>query len=107
VALITRALGQGAFDDAYKRGLAMTVDDALGVATTGEQQLPAKPKPAGRGTAGLLTQRELEIAGLIADELSNRDIATRLLLSQRTVEAHVTHIFNKLGVNSRTELTGG
>jgi non-specific serine/threonine protein kinase len=105
VALTTRALGQDAFDAAYQRGLAMTVENALGLATTGSHRQPPKPTSASRGTASPLTQRELEIAGLIADELSNRDIATRLFLSQRTVEAHVTHIFNKLGVNSRTQLT--
>jgi predicted ATPase/DNA-binding CsgD family transcriptional regulator len=105
VALATRALGQRAFDAAYQRGLVMPVDDALGLATTGERQQPAKPTPARRGTAGLLTRREQEIAGLIAEELTTREIAARLFLSERTVEAHVTHMFNKLGVNSRSQLT--
>jgi predicted ATPase/DNA-binding CsgD family transcriptional regulator len=105
VALATRALGQRAFDAAYHRGLVMTVDDALGLAATGERQQPAKPTPARRGTAGLLTRREQEIAGLIAEELTTREIAARLFLSERTVEAHVTHMFNKLGVNSRAQLT--
>jgi predicted ATPase/DNA-binding CsgD family transcriptional regulator len=105
VALTTRALGQDAFDAAYQRGLAMPVDDALGIATTSTQQQPPKPKPAGRGTASQLTRREREIAGLIAEELTTREIATRLFLSERTVEAHVTHMFDKLGVNSRAQLT--
>jgi DNA-binding CsgD family transcriptional regulator len=104
VALATRALGQRAFDAAYQRGLAMPVDDALGVAATGERQQPAKPTPARRGTADLLTRREQEIAGLIAEELTTREIAARLFVSERTVEAHVTHMFNKLGVNSRAQL---
>jgi predicted ATPase/DNA-binding CsgD family transcriptional regulator len=104
VALATRALGQKAFDSAYQRGLVMTVDDALGMAATGELQQPPRPKPAGRGTASPLTRREQEIAGLIAEELTTREIAARLFLSERTVEAHVTHMFNKLGVNSRPQL---
>ena len=104
VALTTQALGRKAFDAAYQRGLAMTVDDALGLAETGRQQ-PPKPKPAKPGTASLLTRREQEIAGLIAEELTTREIAARLFVSERTVEAHVTHIFNKLGVNSRAQLT--
>jgi non-specific serine/threonine protein kinase len=105
IALATRSLGQDAFDAAYQRGLAMPVDDALGVATTSTQQQPSQPKPAGRDTASPLTRREREIAGLIAEELTTREIAARLFLSERTVEAHVTHMFNKLGVNSRAQLT--
>ena len=105
VALATSALGQRAFDAAYHRGLTMAVDDALGLVTTGERQEPAKPTPARGGTAGLLTRREQEIAGLIAEELTSREIAARLFVSERTVEAHVTHMFNKLGVNSRAQLT--
>ena len=105
VALATRALGQKTLDSAYQRGLTMPVDEAFGLATTEEQQQPAKPNSARRGSAGLLTRREQEIAGLIAEELTTREIAARLFVSERTVEAHVTHMFNKLGVNSRAQLT--
>jgi len=52
-----------------------------------------------------LTKREVEIARLIADDMTNREIAIRLFLSERTVETHVTHMFNKLGLNSRIQLT--
>ncbi|MGA8014559.1 MAG: LuxR C-terminal-related transcriptional regulator [Candidatus Dormiibacterota bacterium] len=51
-----------------------------------------------------MTKRELEIAQLIATDMSNREIATKLFLSERTVETHVTHIFNKLGLSSRIQL---
>ena len=51
-----------------------------------------------------LTKRELEIARLIAHEMTSRDIATKLFISERTVEAHVTNMLNKLGLNSRVEL---
>lgn len=50
-----------------------------------------------------LTDRELEVLALVAGGLTNRDIAQRLHISVRTVEAHLTHIYNKLGVCSRTE----
>ncbi|WP_327098183.1 LuxR C-terminal-related transcriptional regulator [Nocardia vinacea] len=53
--------------------------------------------------ASLLTPREKEVATLLADGLSNRAIAGKLVLSPRTVEAHVEHILAKLSVNSRTE----
>jgi len=50
-----------------------------------------------------LTDRELEILCLAAIGLRNKEIADRLFLSLRTVEGHLSHVFNKLGVASRTE----
>jgi DNA-binding NarL/FixJ family response regulator len=50
-----------------------------------------------------LTGRELEVLPLAAQGLTNYDIAQRLYISVRTVEAHLTHIYNKLGVGSRTQ----
>jgi DNA-binding CsgD family transcriptional regulator/tetratricopeptide (TPR) repeat protein len=50
------------------------------------------------------TRREVEIAGLVADGLSNREIAERLVLSERTVEGHIANLFAKVNVNSRTQL---
>jgi non-specific serine/threonine protein kinase len=52
-----------------------------------------------------LTAREREIADLVARGLSNREIAERLVISKRTVDAHVNHIFGKLGLSSRVQLT--
>jgi DNA-binding NarL/FixJ family response regulator len=50
-----------------------------------------------------LTERELEVLSLVARGTTNRDIAHQLSISVRTVEAHLTHIYDKLGVCSRTE----
>jgi NarL family two-component system response regulator LiaR len=50
-----------------------------------------------------LSQRENEILTLAASGMSNKDIADALFLSVRTVKAHLTNIFNKMGVGSRTE----
>jgi predicted ATPase/DNA-binding CsgD family transcriptional regulator len=60
---------------------------------------------AAQVTASALTKREREIALLVASGLSNRDIATRLFISKRTVDAHVEHIFAKLEISSRVKLT--
>jgi predicted ATPase/DNA-binding CsgD family transcriptional regulator len=57
--------------------------------------------PAGGG----LTNRELEIAALVANGMSNREIGSSLFISKRTVDAHVEHIFGKLGISSRVQLT--
>ena len=59
-----------------------------------------------------LTKREREVAAFVAEGLTNRDIADRLVISDRTVETHVEHIRNKLGVRSRAQVatwtvTGG
>ena len=48
-----------------------------------------------------LSQRELDILGLIAQGCSNREAAARLFISEATVKTHVLHIYAKLGVNDR------
>ena len=73
-----------------------------GLARHSNHQPPATP-PATPPTAGL-TSREWEIAGLVAEGLSNREIAGRLVISKRTVDAHIEHIYGKLGVSSRVQL---
>jgi len=54
-------------------------------------------------TSGQLTPRETEILRLAAKGMSNKDIANALFLSVRTVKAHLTNIFNKMGVGCRTD----
>jgi predicted ATPase/DNA-binding CsgD family transcriptional regulator len=102
IALVIGGLGQRGFDGAYKRGLAMTLDDAMAFAAA--DKVPPRPVANKNKTQTPLTKRELEIARLIADDMSNSEIATKLFLSERTVETHVTHMFNKLGLNSRIQL---
>lgn len=62
------------------------------------------PRRAEKARFGGLTNREREIAALIAAGKSNREIAERLVLSERTVVTHITSILNKLGFTSRTQI---
>ena len=62
-------------------------------------------RPGGAGADGGLTAREREIALLVAGGRTNREIAAQLVLSIRTVEAHLRTIYGKLGLRSRVELT--
>jgi len=59
-----------------------------------------------RKDAGIspLSPREWEIARLVTQGLSNREIAKTLVISERTADAHVQHILNKLGFNSRAQI---
>jgi DNA-binding NarL/FixJ family response regulator len=64
--------------------------------------LDPEPRPA--APAGL-TPREVEVLALVATGASNRDIAGRLVLSERTVARHVANIFVKIGVSTRAAAT--
>ena len=57
---------------------------------------------AGHGQADILTPREREILQLLADGMSNADVATKLFISQETVKSHVRHILTKLEADTRT-----
>ena len=59
-------------------------------------------EPESVGVEGL-SEREREVLALLTQGLANKEIATRLYITERTVKAHVSSIFNRLGVNSRTE----
>jgi predicted ATPase/DNA-binding CsgD family transcriptional regulator len=103
-AITLRRIGQQAFAAAYARGRAMTIDEGVAFAVE-DKPAPKLAPPIRSAPDTELTHRQLEIARLIADELTNRQIADRLFLSERTVETHITNILNKLGLNSRVQLS--
>ena len=63
----------------------------------------AATAPADAGP-GLLGKREAEVAALVAEGLSNKQIGARLFISEHTVDTHIRNILNKLGVNSRVQV---
>jgi DNA-binding NarL/FixJ family response regulator len=86
----------------------MTFDEVLAAqkAILGAAALPVEqPSPSPAKSAPTypndLTQREIEVLRLVAAGSSNQEIAEQLVISERTVNSHLVHIFNKLGVNSR------
>jgi non-specific serine/threonine protein kinase len=97
------ALGARAFETAFREGERLPIDKAIAYAL-GENTDAAKASATADPVAAQLTRRETEIAQLIAAGLSNKEIAARLVIAQRTAEGHVEHILAKLGFNSRSQV---
>jgi len=69
----------------------------------GARSVPRRPRPSTKQNAGGLTTREVEVLGMLGEELSNREIAGRLHLAEKTVDHHVAAILAKLGVSNRRQ----
>jgi DNA-binding CsgD family transcriptional regulator len=95
---LREALGDR-FDDLWAEGAALTTVEAVAYAQRGRGR--RKRPPAGWAS---LTPTECDVVRLVADGLANTDIATRLFISPRTVQSHLTHVYAKLGINSRVQL---
>jgi non-specific serine/threonine protein kinase len=90
---------KAAFDVAWKHGMALRLDEAIQLATG------TTPLESARTNGHLpLTARERQVAGLIAEGLTNGEIASRLKMAERTADAHVEHIRNKLGLRTRSQI---
>jgi DNA-binding CsgD family transcriptional regulator len=94
-------MGNHAFDAAFARGSDLTVDETLTYAL--QERVSTAPTQS-RRAATELTRREREIADLVADGMSNKEIASTLVISFRTAEGHVEHILTKLGFTSRAQI---
>ncbi|MGE5601962.1 MAG: LuxR C-terminal-related transcriptional regulator [Nitrososphaerales archaeon] len=122
-------MGEAEFEREFSAGRSMNLDDIIAFAgdyarsvlahlppESGEHRAEAQPpgpargtearvpSPAARGATGgpdALTPREMEVLRLVADGLTNREVAERLVVTPRTVNAHLTSIYAKAGVTSR------
>ena len=97
-----RRIGERAFQTAFRRGAGLSLEEAVAFAVDDKTQGP--PSPSSGTDAAKLTRRELEIAELLAQGLSNREIANKLVIATRTAEGHVEHILSKLGFTSRAQI---
>jgi predicted ATPase/DNA-binding CsgD family transcriptional regulator len=106
-------LEESAWTEAWEEGRAMSMETAIEYALSEEEpstitssaapteqlSTPVSEHPAG------LTPREVEVLGLVAEGLTNPQVAQRLFLSPRTVQRHLNSVYRKLGVSSRTAAT--
>ncbi len=99
VTALQGTMGQNNFDAAWAEGALLGTDGAISYAQRGR----GERKRASSGWESL-TPAELDVVGLVTKGLGNKDIAARLFLSPRTVQAHLTHVYTKLGITSRFQL---
>jgi predicted ATPase/class 3 adenylate cyclase/DNA-binding CsgD family transcriptional regulator len=99
VATLREAMDEQDFDTAWAEGTALSIDEAIAYAQRGRGE--RKRPPSGWGS---LTPAELDVVRLVSEGLANKDIATRLFVSPRTVQSHLTHVYSKLGLASRMQL---
>ncbi len=99
VAAMREAMGADDFDAAWAEGAALSLDEAVAYAQRGRGE---RKRPSS-GWASL-TPAELDVVRLVGEGLPNKEIAARLFISPRTVQAHLTHVYTKLDVGSRVQL---
>jgi DNA-binding CsgD family transcriptional regulator len=92
-------LGEADFESAWAEGAELSTDEAVAYAHRGRGE---RKRPTS-GWASL-TPTEHDVVRLVTEGLANKDIATRLFVSPRTVQAHLTHVYTKLGLASRVQL---
>jgi DNA-binding NarL/FixJ family response regulator len=87
--------------------LVLAFGEAIGFALRPKSQPSQAPfiPPARRSDLHPLTRRQAEIARLVAEGLTNKEMAKRLWLSERGAEGNIQNIYNKLGIHKRSELT--
>jgi DNA-binding CsgD family transcriptional regulator len=99
VAALRDAMDENDFHAAWAEAAAMSTEEAIAYAQRGRGERK-------RPTSGWdsLTPAERDVVRLVSEGLANNDIATRLFVSPRTVQTHLTHVYTKLGLSSRVQL---
>ena len=100
------ALGASKFAAEVNAGKGLSRDEAIRLALGEPAHAPARAIDSRVGDMALLGRREADVARLVAEGLSNKQIGARLFISERTVDSHVRSILNKLGFNSRAQIAG-
>lgn len=108
VAALRGNLGEASFATAWAAGRELPADRVAGLGLEALAQAPATQPVAPPTTTGPtlpnpLSEREREVLRLVAEGLSNQQIADRLFITERTVRFHVTSVFNRLGADNRAQ----
>lgn len=99
VSALQNTMGNMDFDAAWSEGATLSTEEAIAYALRGRGE--RKRPTTGWGS---LTPAELDVVRLVAEGIPNKDIATRLFVSPRTVQSHLRHVYYKLGLTSRVQL---
>jgi predicted ATPase/class 3 adenylate cyclase/DNA-binding CsgD family transcriptional regulator len=100
IATLRDAMGEKDFESAWAEGAALSTKEAIAYA---QRRRGGRRKRPTSGWASL-TPTERDVVRLVSEGLANSDIATRLFVSPRTVQTHLTHVYAKLGLSSRVQL---
>jgi DNA-binding NarL/FixJ family response regulator len=101
---VSDALSAEQYAVLHRRGARYPLETVVKAAIDGQDHLRSPGSGDRQVAQGTLTERQHQIAVLVTEGLSNKDIAERLVISKRTVDSHVEHILAKLGVSSRIQL---
>ena len=106
LAMARSRLDEIAWQAAWEQGRGMSMEQAIEYALSAEEPSATghSPPSAPEHPAGL-TSREVEVLGLVAEGLTNAQVAQRLFVSPRTVHRHLNSVYRKIGVNSRAAAT--
>jgi DNA-binding CsgD family transcriptional regulator len=99
----TAVLGTARYDAEFEAGRQLSADAAVSLALgrpAGEADTEADARPS----TSLLGARQADVARLVAEGLTNKEIGARLFISERTVDSHIRTIMNKLGFQSRAQI---
>jgi DNA-binding CsgD family transcriptional regulator len=96
---LREAMEQNDFDNTWAEGAQLSTDEAIAYAQRGRGE---RKRPDSGWES--LTPAEHDVVRLVCEGLGNKEVATRLFVSPRTVQAHLAHVYTKLGINSRVQL---